>query len=361
MINAHYPEANLPETPSSQLDVSQTGFGLKLQLELILGADVSGPRVERDILRAIFLEMMYRAQPQVPAGTAYTQPPDWLLDGALALAPEKDFSELAQILNTAVATSGVVPLEEFLGQHPDLMESPSRRIYSAYSAALVAMLIEMPNGRARLARFVADLPRSGNDSLGNLRAHFPDLGESADSLQKNWVLNVARVSARERYRLLGCDESERQLAEILRLEMRDRAQKVNVYALEEFPIFQHEPGVRDVLRSLNNRLLLLSGRAHPLYRPIVSEYLEIVRLLERKKTRHLTERLARIRGTREHVSRRMSEIGDYMNWFEATQSHSMSGVFRDYMRAAELAHEPEPRRRDPISVYLDALEAQLGD
>jgi hypothetical protein len=48
-----------------------------------------------------------------------------------------------------------------------------------------------------------------------------------------------------------------------------------------------------------------------------------------------------------------------MNWYEATQSRSASGAFREYMKAAELSLERERRRHDPISVYLDALEAQL--
>ncbi|MGZ5513432.1 MAG: hypothetical protein ACXWG7_08580 [Chthoniobacterales bacterium] len=362
VINAHYPEANLPETPPSQLDVSQTGAGLKLQLELVIGSDVNGPRVERELLRAIFLEMMYRALPQVPAGAAYIEPPDWLVDGALALVPERDPAEIAQTLNTAVNSGGVLPLEEFLRQQPSLMETPSRNVYRAYSAALVAMLIDLPNGRARLARFLADLPRSGNDSLGNLRAHFPDLGENAEALQKNWALNVARVCAAERYRLLGCEETERRLAELLRVEVPERAQnQLTVFGLEEFSTFLRDPAAPGALRSLKSQLLLLSGRAHPLYRPIIAEYLQIISSMERKKTKHLTERLAKIRGTREHVNRRMSAIGDYMNWFEATQARSTSGAFREYLNAAEGAREPERRRHDPISVYLDALEAQLGD
>jgi hypothetical protein len=48
-----------------------------------------------------------------------------------------------------------------------------------------------------------------------------------------------------------------------------------------------------------------------------------------------------------------------MNWFEATQSRGSSGAFTDYLKAAALASEPEQRRRDPISVYLDVLETQF--
>ena len=48
-----------------------------------------------------------------------------------------------------------------------------------------------------------------------------------------------------------------------------------------------------------------------------------------------------------------------MNWFEVTKSHGPSGAFADYMKAAELAAHPEQTRRDPISIYLDALESQF--
>ena len=56
----------------------------------------------------------------------------------------------------------------------------------------------------------------------------------------------------------------------------------------------------------------------------------------------------------------MARIGDYLNWFEATQLQTPSGVFGDYLEAAQ-PKTAEARRRDPISVYLDTLESQLGD
>ena len=132
-----------------------------------------------------------------------------------------------------------------------------------------------------------------------------------------------------------------------------------MYGLEEFATFARSSGAAAALKRLNQELLLLSGRANPLYRPVITEYQQVVGLISRKKTNRLPQRLAAAREAREHVSRRMSAIGDYMNWFEATQMQTSSGAFRDYMRAAEIAQEGRPRRRDAISVYLDSLEAQM--
>ncbi|HEY2614696.1 MAG TPA: hypothetical protein VGI42_03235, partial [Chthoniobacterales bacterium] len=43
VINAEYPQANLPDRPRVELDFSQTGFGLKLQLDLTLASDITQP------------------------------------------------------------------------------------------------------------------------------------------------------------------------------------------------------------------------------------------------------------------------------------------------------------------------------
>jgi hypothetical protein len=55
----------------------------------------------------------------------------------------------------------------------------------------------------------------------------------------------------------------------------------------------------------------------------------------------------------------MGNIDDYMNWFEATQLSASSGAFSDYLQGARAIAEPEPRRRDSISVYLDSIESQM--
>src|SRR5207253_8102734 len=68
IINLDYPQANFPESPAVHLDFSQTGFGLKVQLNLLVTSDLNGRIGQRELLRAILLELMYRARTDVPAG-----------------------------------------------------------------------------------------------------------------------------------------------------------------------------------------------------------------------------------------------------------------------------------------------------
>jgi len=357
VVHAQPPQANLPEAARARLDFSQTGSGLKIQLNLILGDAFDASEAAREILRAVFLERMYRDQPETPAGTPYVEPPDWLLDGVLALAHEIDSAVTIDEMSRALAADRPPGFRVFLQQQPKLLESPLRVLYRAYAAAAFSMLIDSPGGARRLQRFLADLPAASPDSVAELRKHFPELGSTAEELEKSWSEAVKRFSRRERYRMLGCEETERQLAQILRVEVPRAGQQPSVYGLEDFEKFLPLPGAGPGLKRLNDDLLLLSCRANALYRPVIAEYQQIATLLTRKKMKRLPERLAELRETREQISRRMTAIEDYMNWFEATQARAMSGAFGEYMKAAELAAQRERRRRDPISAYLDSFEA----
>ena len=311
------------------------------------------------MLRAIFLEMIYRSEPDLAPGTAYVQPPDWLLDGTLAIVPGRGNDGLVDTLRTAVASQTVPTLEEFLRQRPALLDSPSRNLYRAEAAALVSALSDSAEDRKRLARYVADLPRSGNDPAADLRMHFPELGDSAEKSEKTWSLQLAGFLSRERFHLLGTDETERELKEILQVQLRGPDGAPIAYALEEFPAFVRNPAAKSALQIVTQKVMLLSARSNPLYLPVLREYEQIATLLFRGKTNKITERLARVREIREHIGRRMSSIGDYMNWFEATQSRGPSNQFREYLKAAEQASNRGHHRRDPISIYLDAFEAEL--
>jgi hypothetical protein len=105
--------------------------------------------------------------------------------------------------------------------------------------------------------------------------------------------------------------------------------------------------------------MLFGTRANPIYRPIVLGYREIASALARKKTRRVTRRLDQLASARKETGAVMEKIDDYLNWFEATQSQTRSGNFAEYLKAAGKSDDSEPRRRDPISVYLDVLEAQV--
>src|SRR5438093_10520238 len=180
IVNLQSAQANLPEIPPAALRFSQTGFGLKLQFDLTIGENIDATLVERELLRAILLEMIYRSEPDVAPGTAFVEPPDWLLDGVLALTPGRDRGPLVEALLVSVKR---MSLAEFLQQRPALVDSPARLLYRAYSLSLLELLVNGTDGHSRLTRYIDNLSHASNDPFADLKAQFPLLG---DDVKKTW-------------------------------------------------------------------------------------------------------------------------------------------------------------------------------
>jgi hypothetical protein len=351
IINLQPQQANLPEIPPTDLRVSQTGFGAKLQLDLTVGQNLNGSLIERQLLRSILLEMIYRDEGDLAPGTTLVEPPDWLVEGALLLTPGREREEVVEALS---ATDKGKSLEEFLGQRFDLLDSAGRTLYRAYSIALVQLLLD-EGGRARLARYIANLSHASNDPVADLKARFPQLRED---LEKKWRLAVARLGGHQTYQVLTFAESERRLDELLQIKISDGSRNHEQQKTADLGELARRKASRDekaAVNQMSQALMLLIGTAHPVLRPVAREYQQIAALLARGKRRGIANRLSHLDGTRKELAARMGEIDDYLNWFEATQMERESSAFNDYLKAASQSEVSAPRRRDPLSVYLDAL------
>ena len=355
VVNLQPQQANVPEIPLADLRFSQTGFGIKLQLDLTISKNVDVSLLERELLRAILLEMIYRKQPHITAGAVLVEPPDWLIDGALSLAPGRDRGPL---IEAVASTEKPLPLEKFLRQRPALLDSTGRTLYRAYAFALVQMLLEAKSGGAQLAKFIDHLSDSSNDPIADLEAQFPLL---TDDAERTWQRALNRLKSLQTFRLLTFAESERRLDELLHVKISEPKKPVKVVRLDELAQHKLSAGENMALDQLKRDLLFFVPQANPVLRPIAREYQAITALLARGKRRGMAKRLSLLEATRQRLATRMSEIDDYMNWFEATQMSSGSGNFTGYLKAVDQSQLPAPRRHDPLSVYVDALEDQVDD
>jgi hypothetical protein len=353
VVNLQPQQANLPEVPPAGLRFSQTGFGLKLQLDLIIAKDLNASLIERELLRAILLEMIYRNQSHIAVGIAFVEPPDWLLDGVLTLAPGRDHGYLVEALTEANKAGS---LETFLRQRPQLLDSSGRILYRAYSFALVQMLVDGRGGPARLARYIGHLSDASNEPLANLKVYFPIIVGDAEG---SWQLTLSRLKDFQTSQLLTFAESERRLDELLRLKISQTNTPARAATLDEFAQRKISPSEKMALSEMSRNLLVFIAQANPVLRPIGREYQQITALLVRGKRRGIAKRLWNLEATRKQLAARMNDIDDYMNWFEATQMKNGSGNFTDYLKAVDQSQLSESKRRDPLSVYVDAVENQF--
>jgi hypothetical protein len=349
VVNLQSQQANLPEVPPSDLRFSQTGFGIKLQLDFTISKNLDVSVVERGLARAVLLEMIYRKQTNITAGAVLVEPPDWLIDGVLALAPGRDRGPLVE----ALANTGTpLALKNFLCQRLSILDSTGRTLYRAYSFAFVQMLLSEKDGAARLVQYIDHLSSSSSDPLADLEAQFAFLAGDAE---RTWQLSMKQLKSAQTFRVLTFAESERRLNELLRVKTSEMNKPMKTVSLDEFTRHKLSAGEKMALEQLRRDLMFFVPQANPVLRPIAREYEAIAGLLAGGKRRGMAKRLLQLEATCQRLASRMREIDDYMNWFEATQMKSVSGNFIGYLKAVDQSQLQPPRRRDPLSIYVDVV------
>jgi hypothetical protein len=310
--------------------------------------------MEREILRLILLEMIYRNQTGIAAGETYIEPPDWLIEGLLALTPNRDCLSLVNALAVSERTT---PLDQFLRERPLLLDSTGQLLYRAYSFALVHLLVESADGRARLGRYIDNLAFASNDLLADLQAAFPKLAEN--NLEKIWKSKIASIKSSARADLLAFLLTAEKLDQLLQTKFSSADGRDKSLSLEDLCQEKTTPSQRMALQRFSQELMLLAAHANPVLRSIVQDYQQLVAQLALGKNRAVGARLTELRTLRAKLSARMSEIDDYVNWFEATQLQTPSGAFVDYFSAAGDERNRQSHKNNPLSVYLDAFEQQF--
>jgi hypothetical protein len=225
---------------------------------------------------------------------------------------------------------------------------------------LVEALLGLPNGASNLGRFIQAWPASAGDVQGALAAQFPVLGGTEHALAKWWSLHLARFASGDRIVGMTLAETNQQLSALLSFEIPiDKSGKVQRFEVKDFANFAKLPAAKLALQAQNVKLAALTANAHPLFRPVIAEYQEIVSQVSLRKTRGIADRIANIEQYRQTVMEQMGQISDYLNWYEATQPAGRTGVFEPYIRRAEKL--AEPAQVDPrVTEYLDQLEQDFA-
>ena len=351
VINLQARAANLPELRSTQLELGQTEAGMKLQLDLVIEPKLNAESIERELARVILLEMVYRKPAGARSGDAYVRPPNWLVEGLLMSAPNRDRAIVAAALD---ATEHVPSLDEFLQQRVETLDSAARELYRAYSYGLLRLLLERRDGRLLVGRYIDNLSLASNDPLADLRAAFPEVRDW-DRLWQAAISNRKLSSKGEG--LLSFVQTDSKLNEILRVTFPPADGRDTFMSLEQLSRVTPNSRQRQALQKLSQRLLILATQANPVLRPIVESYQRIADQLALGKNHRVAPRLAELKSLHEKVSARMSEIDDYMNWFEAAKMERPSGLFeREANPGGEIG---TAKRKDALSVYLDAMELEF--
>jgi hypothetical protein len=346
--------------PGVDLSLVQTVGGGKVELNVRIGDDPARIFLQKHVIRAVLIEMAYRDRPAVN-GKRIVDAPWWLVEGIIQSFRRRDGELNADVFKSIADRSKLPALEKFVMQPPVMLSGFSGEVDRACAMCLVEALLGLPNGPENLGRLVKEWPDVSTDPMGALARHFPVLAESSKSLAKWWSLQLARFADSERWQGLSLEESEKEFAGILALQIAvDKTGRTEKYALSDFEKFIAMPGAKQTLRAAQVRLVTFSARANPLFRPIVNDYEQIVSALISGKTKEVAKKLADTEAYRAKLIQRMALITDYLNWYEATNPQAQAGVFDSYLRAVKDAEPKPPAPVDPrIAEYLDSLEKEF--
>ena len=134
VVDLRAPDPGMPDDrPPVRLTLAQTGLGLKIELDLLLGEAGHGTRLRDELVRAILLEMAYRSHRELTAGVGYTSPPPWLVEGFSAYVENVETGVSASMYAALLPASQTLSITEFLGRDPAKMDSTSHAVYRAYA------------------------------------------------------------------------------------------------------------------------------------------------------------------------------------------------------------------------------------
>ena len=291
---------------------------MKLQLDLTIAQNLDASLMEREVLRAILLEMIYRKESDIPPGVAFVNHRTGCLMVCLRLPPD---ATARHLWKRFPCRKRKCRWKNSFDNVPSFSIRPVACSIAPVPFALVQLLVDGSEGRTRLARYIDSLPDASNDPVSDLKSRFPLLARDAEKI---WQSALTQTSSAQNYQLLTFIESERRLDELLRVKIPNSEKSLDLGGLARQKASAPE---KEALTQLGRSLLLFVSQANPVLRPVAREYQQIAALLARGKRRGIAKRLTRLQNTREQLTARMSDVDDYMNWFEATQLPARSGVF----------------------------------
>jgi hypothetical protein len=343
--------------PAARVRLAETQPGFKIEIQVKIGDDPAAVNLRKVLLRAVLLEYSYR-RTGVTAGQPVVEAPWWIVEGLLEIERRRELGADSALFQRLVETNRLPPIENFLTEKPDELGPTALAVDRALAMCLLELLVEQPDGRTSLARLVRDWPQSNGDPAALLARSFPALG-AGPILQKWWTLSLARFAAADRYQGLSAEATEKALAPLLQLELAiNKEGEKKTFPVADYAQYLKLPASRTILNSRRAAVIALSTRANVLYRPVIQDYEEIFSLLARGKTRGLGDRLIKAEEYRARAIRLTTGIADYLNWFEATQMQSRSGVFDNYLKTANEISEQERKQKGPVGRYLDDLEQE---
>lgn len=340
------------------------------------------------VIEALLADLMlapYGKDPSLLEGKDL-EVPEWLVHGFDLYIEHRDGGRPSAFFEGILKSGQMLkPDELFEVMDSASLDPISYTIFRSSAGAMVAALIDQPEGDHALRALLGDLPGTGKRAMAPLlRQHFPAFREMDEGMEKWWALQVANFGQQQSFEFMEWDETEHWLNEALKLRWRpqdtlvaenpkpgffNKLQKKPKQgpadpgwegSLGNYAEFMERDGAVEKLDRCYFQLQALKRTGFPLYRPVIDRYCAVIQKVANNKIEGVDAELANLQELRGKIRNTLVQTSDYLNFFEATRAPERSKAFDEYSKMRrKLEEKPPPRRNDRITRYLDYLEPEF--
>ena len=318
----------------------ETEAGMKVQVDLYDEGAMDSGAFEAGLFSALALHAMHGAE-AARVGKAFDLPPRWFVEGLVEELRRSRHGTPDGVYSALIQSGRPPELDAFFRQKPEILDAASVVLYRAQAVSLLRVLQKAQDSKKSFAALLVD-PSFSRGGVEPVLAAFPSLG-SQSALSKLWTLNIARSSMPPRMASLTVEQSERELADVLK----------SVKGGQDLPEAAKAQGGAFLMREFAVRIFNLEFRSHPLFQPVLEEYRNIATQLSRRPKTRVAEKIRELQETRAQLVERSQKIADYLNWFEVTQIDEPQSF-----REGKSGRSESIPFKNPYALYLDSLEAR---
>lgn len=340
--------------------ISIIGHEPNLQIRIYPGGGIDVDKLSNAIITMLLYERALR-DVRADALPESINLPTWLVTGIQQAVLWKTGRADRRLYRNLFERAEMLSPEEIIStENAWNLDATTRQVYEVSCGVLMMSLINRPGGLVQLRELVADAIMSEGSPKEIIASHFYELGVDANMLNKWWALELAALSLPRATEALTPMETEEHLNEALTIMFYDEESATplpvnadDVYTLTDVPDWRKQ------MRPVVERLMDLSHRCFPGYRPIITEYCRAIgELLNGASPDAVQNILLPLRELRAAYVATSIRGRDYLDWYEITHlGHANKGGFQNYMDAMRLLRRESPGPDTHISRYLDDIEA----
>ncbi len=246
---------------------------------------------------------------------------------------------------------------------PSELNSVERTSFRISAGAFLMAMLNQEGGAGTFLSYLSQAPIYEGEPFLLFRNVFFTAGLSEEGLAKWWALQLANLTQEFVTETLTPLATESALNQVLQGHLEHENGEERTYRLIAYRdiLALPEEQRRLLLSPMLERIQLLSFRAFPSYRSMLSGYIRITKQLAEGNDADVEELLHILEEKRVILKKVGERTRDYLDWYQITNASELTGEFQDYQELKlELENQPAVRT-GPVGRYLNAVQGLYNE